>query len=155
MSAADAPVCGARHAAHGVCVLPRSHRHATAREDRQHANAVGERWTATTGRPQKCTTAQVIAALAAAEGNVTAAAKALGTTRRLLQMRIRKDGLGPAVEAMRPAKLPGPATRARTLAAVDRHATALEGLLSTLAGCDEHYQARTRIAVLLAAVVPS
>lgn len=154
MNATDVTPCGARHALYGACVLPRSHRTA-ARADRQHANATGERWTATTGRPQKCTTAQVVAALAAADGNITAAAKALETTRRLLQMRIRKEGLGPAIEAMRPAKLPGSATRARTMAAVDRHAAALESLVSTLAGCPEHDQARGRIAALLAAVVPS
>lgn len=155
MSTADAPPCGARHALHGVCVLPRSHRSATAKADRTHENATGERWTAGTGRPQKRTTAQIVEALRAHEGNLTAAAKSLGTTRRLLQMRIAREGIGPEVAAMRPAKVPGPVTRARALAAVDRHATALEGLLSTLAGCDEHYQARTRIAVLLAAVVPS
>ncbi len=155
MSSADAPPCGARHALHGVCVLPRSHRSATAKADRTHENATGERWTAGTGRPQKRTTAQIVEALRAHEGNLTAAAKSLGTTRRLLQMRIAREGIGPEVAAMRPAKVPGPVTRARTMAAVDRHAAALEGLLSTLAGCPEQGEARGRIAALLAGPGPS
>lgn len=155
MSAADVTPCGARHALHGACVLARSHRSATAKADRTHENAAGERWTAAVGRPQKRTAAQIVEALRAHKGNLTAAAAALGTTRRLLQLRIAREGIGPEVAAMRPARMPGPVTRARSLAAVERHATALEGLLSTLAGCPEQGAARGRIAALLAAVMPA
>lgn len=101
------------------------------------------------GRPQKVTTAQLLAALAAHHGSAELAAAALGVTGRLVRLRIANEGLGPAVTAMRPPTLPGPKARARVLATVGKHCEALKTLLSGLAGCPELYDARTAVAVVL------
>lgn len=142
--------CGARHAVHGACVLLRAHRWAAKPEEQEHQNAAGARWTYASKCPQKVTTAQLLSALAAHHGNAELAAAALEVTGRLVRRRIADEGLGPAVAAMRPPTLPGPKARARVLATVDRHVTALREALAGLAGCPEQGEARGRVAALLA-----